>query len=670
MKLILSIIVFLTILIIIKDCEEPFISKVIESKKVKYLTNYKMGVDYYNNEAGKISNFLSNVLKFKVVGANPKKIIENVSNSKFDFGIVKENLLQDAFFGKGVFNKKHLNLRIVSRMFPISLFFISKSMNENQIKGFNDIKKIKDTKNLTVGIYSPKYKFSNKISSDEKDPSILIFYKLFDNIGMKMGKKKGEYQLEIYKKRDKLLESLKNKQVDFCAVFDVFNDNDLLKNWSKDTTASEFHIFGLNDLSDYELKFMFPRMKISNLDLTFKPYDKDNKSNINKELVNAEIVMKIMEYLFKQDNYFWTADKYKNLTNRDKLFNEQRLQWNILRNDNISRNLTLLRNQLTNEKKAILSNIDISTTFLNKNKAKILLYLQNVKEKKNRLKKSVSNTKQKQIYLDKEVKDLEKEKTKVEEKLKENKENKTKISGFVPKSMNSIDKLKDNIKFIIIEKNKLLNEKNEITYRTEVLNFGAISGNKNFPFWNPFIVNELKNLNYKSFLTFIDNYKEKILKDIKKQELEIKNTKDKTGIGALNKKIQKLKIRKNDFDKYTTTKPKSREPTGYLDITKNKNPMSKRGIAPVTFKTLQEYYVLFSEEDVRVPPVYNVLYALIKLPNDIKSSQKNLLIKTDYNLPLHPAVKVLYEEYNTEENVEDTCRNRIGDMECIIKHLK
>ena len=159
MKLILSIIVFLTILIIIKDCEEPFISKVIESKKVKYLTNYKMGVDYYNNEAGKISNFLSNVLKFKVVGANPKKIIENVSNSKFDFGIVKENLLQDAFFDKGVFNKKHLNLRIVSRMFPISLFFISKSMNENQIKGFNDIKKIKDTKNLTVGIYSPKYKF-------------------------------------------------------------------------------------------------------------------------------------------------------------------------------------------------------------------------------------------------------------------------------------------------------------------------------------------------------------------------------------------------------------------------------------------------------------------------------------------------------------------------------
>ena len=183
-------------------------------------------------------------------------------------------------------------------------------------------------------------------------------------------------------------------------------------------------------------------------------------------------------------------------------------------------------------------------------------------------------------------------------------------------------------------------------------------------------MNELKNLNYKSFLTFIDNYKEKILKDIKKQELEIKNTKDKTEIGALNKKIQKLKIRKNDFDKYTTTKPKSREPTGYLDITKNKNPTSKRGIAPVTFKTLQEYYVLFSEEDVRVPPVYNVLYALIKLPNDIKSSQKNLLIKTDYNLPLHPAVKVLYEEYTTEENVEDTCRNRIGDMECIIKHLK
>ena len=666
MKLILYTTLLIIVLLIIKNCEEPFISRVIESKKVKYLTEYKMGVDYYNSEAGKISNFLSNALKFKAIGANPKQIVENVSSGKFHMGIIKENLLQDAFFGKGVFEKKHINLRAVSRMYPVSIFFISKIKSDNQIKGINDIIKIKNIKNLRIGIYSPKYKFSKKIKSDEKDPSILLYYKLFSGIGLEMGAGIKQYTLEVFNKRDKLLDALDNQEIDFCGVNDVFSDSDILNKWSKKEDASNFYIFGLDDLSDYKIKFMFPRMKISNLDLTFKPYDKNKEPNINKELLNVEIVTDLMEYLFTPDNFYWNSDNWINIRGRDKMFNEQKSQWTKIKDDQKKRNTILLKNQLTIEKTNILNNINISTKFINIYKSEY--YVSEVKvleDRKKLLLKSTVNTTLKQNNLSKKIKDIKKKIGVLDKKLAINKTNKINFAKLDPSAINSITDLKKHIQTIIIERNKLLNEKQEIKYNLIPLNFNTLSSNQNFPYWNPFIINELRDLNAKTFRNFIVKYETHIESEINKLKLQKKTT-------QTEKKIVFLNNKKGYFSKYKINqKDKAKGGArGYIDVTTNKNPMSKRGISPVTFKTIQEYYVLFSEEDVHIPPVYNVLYSFIKLPNNIKTRQSKLLFKTDYNLPLHPAVKILYNEYDSEENVDNTCKNRIGDIDCIIKNLK
>ena len=79
---------------------------------------------------------------------------------------------------------------------------------------------------------------------------------------------------------------------------------------------------------------MFTKMTIVKLDYTFKPYSKDKRPNIDKQLVRDEIINKIMDYLFEKDNYFWNIDKYKKISNRDKLFNEQKKQWEKMKQEN------------------------------------------------------------------------------------------------------------------------------------------------------------------------------------------------------------------------------------------------------------------------------------------------------------------------------------------------
>jgi len=680
MKLILSVALLISILLLIKHFEkqdplnkELFISKVIESDKVKYLTNYKMGVDYYNNEAGKLSNFLSNALKFRVVGANPKQVIENVSNGKFHFGIVKENLLQDAFFGQGVFDKKHLNLRIVSRMYPISLFFVSLRSSINQVKSMDDIRKFKTKDNIRIGIYSPKYKFPQKISSDEKDPSILIYYKLFNHLGLKMGDKgSGTYQLEIYGKRDKLLEALKNKEIEFCGIYDVFTNSDILNKWSINTDSSNFYIFGLESIPDHEIKFMFPRMKISNLDLSLKPYDKNRESTMDDSLVNDQIVKLIIDYLFKKDNYFWNNGQWSKVNNRDTLLSTLNVEWKKFKDNQLKRNLILLQNQLLSERDNALTNIKISSNFIKSSKTKINLEKKYIDLQIANLKKSVNNTKQQRAQLTKKKNDLDKDLKENQEKVETNAINTKKIKAIIPEDMNDISKLKDSIKYILLERNKLLTKKSEIIFNEEPLNLGKYTGEQRFPYWNPLTVNQLKKMDNDSFKKFIDGYSVNIDQEIKIQNEEKLKPKNKKKIKMIDDKIKDLKNQKNTFLKYQKQDPnklKIKQANGYIDITKFRSPMSSKSLAPVTFKTVQEYYVLFSEEDVPVPPVYNVLYSFIKLPNDIKSGQSKLLIKTDYNLPLHPAVKVLYTEYDSEQNTENICKNRISNFDCIIKGL-
>jgi hypothetical protein len=246
------------------------------------------------------------------------------------------------------------------------------------------------------------------------------------------------------------------------------------------------------------------------------------------------------------------------------------------------------------------------------------------------------------------------------------------IKAIIPKDIKDISKLKESIKYILLERNKLLTKKSEIIFNEEPLNLGKYTGEQRFPYWNPLTVNQLKKMDNDSFKKFIDGYSVNIDQEIKIQIEEKLKPKNKKKIKMIDDKIKDLNNQKNKFLKYQKQDPnklKRKQANGYIDITKFRSPMSSKSLAPVTFKTVQEYYVLFSEEDVPVPPVYNVLYSFIKLPNDIKSGQSKLLIKTDYNLPLHPAVKVLYTEYDSEQNTENICKNRISNFDCIIKGL-
>ena len=675
MKLFISIIILSLILVIIKNCEdsvktESFISRVIESQPVKYLEKYKMGVDYYNNETGKLSNFLSNVLKFQVIGANPKTVVERVNNGKFHFGIIKENLLQDAFFGQGVFSEKHLNLRMVARLFPISLFFVSLRKSKNQIKSIQDIRGIKVRDSIKIGIYSPKYKFKNKLKNEEKDPSLLIYYKLFNHLGLKMGNKgKGTYQLEVYSKRDKLLEALQNKEIEFCGFQDVFTSSDTLKRWSEKIKPEDLHIFGLDTLPDSEIRFLFPRMKISNLQLSFTPYDKDQESNVDESLVTDDIVKLIVNYLFNENNYFWNRGQWKNLKNRDRLREELKKQWNTILSNQKKRNTILLQNQLLSEKDKVLKNLDISDKFININRQKLFIEKYSKNQEIEKLKKSVKETEEEQENIQEEIKELDKKIEKTKERMKENEKQRIILNDIKPKDINDTKQLKEKIKYIVIERNKLLNKKQEIIFNEEPLNFGKWQDFQRFPYWSPLTVGELKKMDNKKYKMFVDEYSETMDKEIEELELKKKKESDKKSIEL---KIKQLKQKKESFLKYKKVKPEKekKDNKGYIDVTQYKRPGSRRSIAPVTFKTIQEYYVLISEEDVPIPPVYNVLYSFIKLPNSIKTKQDRILVKTNYNIPLHPAVKILYDEYSREENVENICKNKIGDMECIVRGLK
>ena len=241
MSIALLIVVILVIRITESYTLEPMVSRVIESDEIRYLNRYNMAVDYYNNEAGTVSNYLSNALRFKVIGANPKEVINGVSQGKYQFGIVKENLLKDAFYGEGLFSEPNINLRIMCKMFPVSLFFISDASNKDYISGINDIKNLAERRHINIGVYSPRYYFPNKESSDEKDPSLSIYYKLFNHLNIKPDKTgKRTYTLKIYSNRNDLLVALKDPaKLAFCCIYDSFYNNDILKNWNKkiDTLA-------------------------------------------------------------------------------------------------------------------------------------------------------------------------------------------------------------------------------------------------------------------------------------------------------------------------------------------------------------------------------------------------------------------------------------------------
>ena len=674
----MSISLFILVILVIKNYQkeyftniEPMVSRVIESAPVRYLNRYNMAVDYYNNEAGIVSNYLSNALKFEVIGTNPKEVINGVSTGKYKFGIVKENLLKDAFYGEGVFSKHNVNLRIMCKMFPVSLFFISDASNQDYVSGINDIKNVADTRHINIGVYSPRYYFPNKVASEEKDPSLSIYYKLFNHLNIKPGKTgKRTYTLKIYSKRNDLLVALKDPSIiDFCCIYDSFYDNDILKNWSKKIDTSKIQIFGLNDIPTNELKYLFPRMNISNLDVTDEPY-KTGKNLEGKQLDKYHLIIILIKYFFMKDSYY-----YKETGNYLALKNE----WDtMLKNakDKTKENLLKQRNYLITE---LITDSNIKIKQLNIRKISNPRELIALKRKCLILEKGMgkypickklkpnSGTTLKQINIS--FKKLTNEATELPKDIKYNESlKKYKVENSTKKT---ISELKTEIGSILGDYNKHRKTKQQINFdKILEVDLSKYTG-KSFPPWAPLSVSELNAMDSKKFDIFYTKTIRAMNSSIIKGESIYK---DKYSIQK--KQFIKLfsKTRERELnllfnEKNVSSINTTNEPTGYIDVTKYRHPMFSKSMNPITLTTIQEYYVMFTEEDVPDAPVYNLVYSFVKLPNDIKARQRRLLIPTDYSIPLHHGVRILYTKYKTEEDTDKVCRNRIGSADCIIKKL-
>ena len=674
----MSIAILIIVILVIKNNEkegfqniEPMVSRVIESDTVRYLNRYNMAVDYYNNEAGTISNYLSNALKFKVLGANPKEVIEGVSKGKYHFGIVKENLLKDAFYGEGVFSEQHINLRIMCKMFPVSLFFISDASNQNYVSGINDIKNLAEERHINIGVYSPRYYFPNKVKSDEKDPSLSIYYKLFNHLNIKPDKTgKRTYTLKIYSKRNELLVALKDpSKLDFCCIYDSFYNNDILKNWNKKIDAKKLQIFGLNDISSGELKYLFPRMKISNLDVTDEPY-KTGKNLEGKELDKYSLIIRLIKYFFMKDSYY-----YRETGNYTALKNE----WDtILKNakDKTKLNLLKQRNDLITE---LIANSGVRIKQLNIRKIsnpRELITLKRkclILEKKGKYplcKKLKPNSGTTLKEVNNSLKKLTDEAVKIPKDIMYNMSlKKYKVEKITKKS---IGDLKIEIINILSDYNKDRRTKKQINFDKILdVNLSKYAG-KSFPPWAPLSVSELNAMDSKKFDTFYSKTIKTINNSIENGESISSRkgySKQKNQFKSLFSKTRERELNLLFNEKNVSSIDKTNEPKGYIDITKYRHPMFNKSMNPITLKTIQEYYVMFTEEDVADAPVYNLVYSFVKLPNDIKARQRRLLIPTDYSMPLHNGVRILYTKYKTEEDTDKVCRNRIGSMDCIIKKM-
>ena len=647
---------------------EPMVSRVIESDEVRYLNRYNMAVDYYNNEAGIVSNYLSNALRFKVIGANPKEVINGVSEGKYKFGIVKENLLKDAFYGEGLFSEQNINLRIMCKMFPVSLFFISDASNQDYISGINDIKNLAERRHINIGVYSPRYYFPNKESSDEKDPSLSIYYKLFNHLNIKPGKTgKRTYTLKIYSQRNDLLVALKDPaKLDFCCIYDSFYNNDILKNWSKKIDTSKIQIFGLNDIPTNELKYLFPRMNVSNLDITDEPY-KTGKNLEGNQIDKYNLIIRLIKYFFMEDSYYYkgtaTAAAAATLKN----------EWDtILKNakDKTITNLLKQRNDLITEL-TVNSGVRIKQLNIRKIsnprelvalKRKCLIF-----EKKGKYpvcKKLKPNSGLTLKQVNDSLKKLTIEAAKIPEDIKYNVSLKKYV--IINSTKKTISELKTEIINILSDYNKDRKTKKQIKFDKILdVDLSKYAG-KSFPPWAPLSVSELNAMDTKKF----DVFYTKTIKAINDKIRSSETISSKKEYSRQKEQFKKLfsKTRERELN-LLFNKNTAKEPTGFIDITKYRHPMFNRSMNPLTLRTIQEYYVMFTEEDIADAPVYNMVYSFIKLPNDIKSRQKRLLIPTDYSIPLHKGVRILYTKYKTEEDTDKVCRNRIGSMDCIIKKM-
>ena len=680
MSTVLLIIVILVIRIYDRETYtlEPMVSRVIESDEVRYLNRYNMAVDYYNNEAGIVSNYLSNALRFKVIGANPKEVINGVSKGKYKFGIVKENLLKDAFYGEGLFTEQNINLRIMCKMFPVSLFFISDASNQDYISGINDIKNLAERRHINIGVYSPRYYFPNKESSDEKDPSLSIYYKLFNHLNIKPGKTgKRTYTLKIYSKRNDLLVALKDPAtLDFCGIYDSFYNNDILKNWSKKMDTSKIQIFGLNDIPTNELKYLFPRMNVSNLDITDEPY-KTGKNLEGDPIDKYNLIIKLIKYFFMKDSYYYNATATGTATGTAAALKKE---WDTTLKDaknNTNESLLKQRNDLIAE---LTVNSGVRIKQLNIRKGMIpreLIMLKRkclIFEKKSKYpvcKKLKPNSGLTLKQVNDSLKKLTDEAAKIPGDIKYNVSLKKYI--VLTSTTKTISELKTEIGQILGDYNKDRKTKKQIIFdKTLNVDLSKYAG-KSFPPWAPLSVSELNAIDAKKF----DIFYTKTVKEINGKIRTSVNISSRREYSRQKEQFTKLfsKIRERElnllFNKNTNVSliKTAKEPSGYIDITKYRHPMFNRSMNPVTLRTIQEYYVMFTEEDVPDAPVYNMVYSFIKLPNDIKSRQKRLLIPTDYSIPLHKGVRILYTKYKTEEDTDKVCRNRIGSMDCIIKKM-
>ena len=678
---------------------EPFITRNQESKKVRYLDRYNMIVDHYSNESGILSNFLSNALKIKVTGGSPKEVINGVSSGKYQFGIVKEEILQSAFFGKDIFETEHINLRPVSRLFPVSMFFMSNSKSPNYIKSITNIKQIAEKRHINIGIYSPKFLFANKIKEplDTTDPTIMVYYKLFNFIGLKMKDSgKNTYSIKVYNKRNKLLVDFKNPAtLDFCCIYDVFENNGLLENWSTKIPKNDIHIFGLDDIPNNDIRFLYPKKKIKTIDITFSPYNNDSGSNINENEILEQLIIELIDYFFDKQGYFfgkviekdqqlkiytdnvskqflsnydtikgkWEAIKQKKSTSTTKQLKQQLqgMQNNIVNNNKVTRELRLKK---LKEKELIMK--------LKILKSKCLVKYEKKADKSNYLpmiecKQARATSDMSLINLNKELEDTIKKYNGLQDDI----EYKNKIIKSIKKSMENTDITTPEIKSQIAEMIKITNENNsnkkEITFNEAVLSLSDFNDNSKLPEYSPFTIYELNQMTISKFEGFYNDI-------IKKIDIDRKKT---TNI----KNKSKLKKQKEDFitkfKKYAEYEKTIWERgnlirTNFKGITgqvQYSHPMANRTLSPISLKTIQEYYVLFTEEDVRIPPVYNVLYTFLKLPNKVKTRNSKLMLPSNYNIPLHNGVIALYNEYDTASNIDDICRNKIGDMDCIVKNL-
>ena len=63
--------------------------------------------------------------------------------------------------------------------------------------------------------------------------------------------------------------------------------------------------FGLDDIPDNDIQFLYPKKKIKTIDITFSPYNNDIGSNINENEILEKLIIELIDYFFDKQGYYY-----------------------------------------------------------------------------------------------------------------------------------------------------------------------------------------------------------------------------------------------------------------------------------------------------------------------------------------------------------------------------